>query len=788
MKIFIIAFRNSFRKRGNNIIKIISLGIGLSVGLVLTAKIIFELSFNKFYPDNERIYQIYSNYSFGDGEIRNGEKISGAVAWAMGLEIPEIECATRFTPTWNDHIYTENKEYLYATSILADENWFDVLYRPVLTGDAKKILKLPMHCLVSKTLADKIDKENVVGKVITIEHYPDNQLTVAGVFEDIPENATHKYDVVISLKSIGAFTWDGSENWLGNDRYFGFVKLAPNIKPESLEKQMIEIQERHVDKEFLVKTGTKVSHFLVNIKDIHTFENINLKMFILILGILSCVLFATAILNYTLVVISSLVNRTKEIAVHKCYGASTIHISKLMFAETFIHLLLALLLSAVTILLFKDMIEKLLETTLHGLFAPPIIILLSIVCTAVFIISGFFPAYLFSKIKVTAAFQKIKESHRKWKIVLIFFEVTASAFLISLLIMIGSQYKNLIHADQGYSFENLLFVPDNDNDAATRNNIVQELEKMSEIKAVALCSNLPYWGASGNNVYETGGEKELFNIADLYFADQNFMSVMEIQIIDGDGFIDGKTETQSIMVSQSFVDRITECAGWTDGVVGKSIMLTEHGISTICGVFKNINLSSDGFKKDTRPAVISYNPEVEHPVFLIKTYKITPKLIEDIYAIFVKHDPETKINVFSYEESFKENFSSFKTLQSGFIICSIVSLFIALIGLIGYINDETNRRRSEIAIRKINGASVKDIQSLFLTTILKPVIPAILTGIIASVLFSKYLQNNFVEKVHIPLFIYLLCAICITSIILAAVSINSYKASIRNPRENISNE
>ena len=789
MKIFILALRNSFRIKGNNIIKIISLGIGLSVGLVLTAKILFELSFNKFYPDNERVYQVYCNFSIGEDEMKTSDHISGAVAYGMGKEIAEVESSTRCTPTWIYSIYTENEKYLSATSIFADENWFDVLYRPILVGNAKEILKLPMHCMVSKTLADKIDKNNVIGKTIKLSDSSTNPLIIAGVFEDIPENATMQYDVVISLNSIGAFSWDGSENWLGNDRYSGFVKLAPGVNPEALKKQVIDMQERHVDKEILVKAGVQIGYFFVNIKDVHTYENLNLKMFILILGLLTCILLVTAILNYTLVVISSLVSRTKEIAVHKCYGASAIHISKLMFAETLIHLILALILSAVTILLSQSIIEKLLTTTLPALFAPQIILLLSIVCVVVFIISGFLPAYLFSKIKVTAAFQKIKETHRKWKMILIFFEVAATSLLLSLLLMIGLQYQKFINEYQGYSFENLLYVQvDLEDDFATRDKIIQELERMPEVKAVSLCSQLPCDGASGNNIYEVNSDKELFNIADLYFVDDKFLSILEIPIIDGTGFVAGKTGEHNIMVSRSFVDKMAEYAGWTDGVAGKSVKLTEHGISTICGVFENINLAPDGFGKDTRPVVISYDTEAENMIiFLIKTYKVSRKVTEDIAALFYKHAPQKQISVKSYAECFKANFAEFKTLRNGFFIGSMVSLFIALIGLIGYINDETARRRAEIAIRKINGASIKDIQSLFLMAILKPVIPAILTGMVASVFLSTLIQNSFIDKVNVPLFLYLLCAICITFVILAAVSMNSYRASIRNPKENIEN-
>jgi putative ABC transport system permease protein len=779
-----LALRNTFRRNSGNIIKILSLGVGFTIGLVLIAKIIFELSYDSCFPGNERIYKIYTNYSQEGEEMETYDNTSGAIAWGMKNEIPEVENATRYTPTWQEGIYTENRAYLLAEAILADENFFDVLYRPILIGNAKEIFQTPMQCLVSKTLAEKIGMKDIVGKTFTFEYPPVKPITIAGVFEDFPENSTIRFDVVISLKSISNYSWDGSENWIGNDRYRSYVKLALGVAPESLAEQVDAMFERNADREeleFMKNSGEKYEFSFMNIREIHKAD---MKTLLLLFGLLVAILLATSILNYVLVVISSLVGRTKEVAVHKCYGASGINITKLLFTETFIHLLMALIFSSVIILSLEDVIVKLLDTSLQALFAPQIMLMLALVCTLLLFVTGFLPAYLFSKIPVTAAFQKAREVHRKWKIVLIFTEVAATSFLVALLLMFALEYRKLIHENQGYSCENLLYVGRLDRNPATRNNIVQELQKMPEVQDISFCSRLPIGGTSGNYITEIGIEKTLFHIQDLYWVDENFLSIMEIPIVEGKGFVKGETGPNTMMVCESFVDKMAEFVGWKDGVVDKNISVSEHGEQTICGVFGNILTTSE----DRRPIVIFYDPEgIKTPpsILLIKMHKITPEITANIYDIFRQFLPGQHIVVHNYKEEFRNNFAGLRTLSSEMLICSIVTLLIALAGLIGYIHNETNRRRAEIAIRKIHGATTNTIQGMFLKNILKPVLPAIIVGIATAVIVIQFLQQSFIEKVNISLFVYTLCAVCIASIILAVVSLNIYRAAARNPVENL---
>lgn len=90
MKNFYISFRTLFKKGRHNDIKILSLGVGLAMGLVLIAKVCFELSYDNFYPESDRIFAIQENFSIGDKSNDGFPCVSGGVAPGMKAEIPGV--------------------------------------------------------------------------------------------------------------------------------------------------------------------------------------------------------------------------------------------------------------------------------------------------------------------------------------------------------------------------------------------------------------------------------------------------------------------------------------------------------------------------------------------------------------------------------------------------------------------------------------------------------------------------------------------------------------------------
>lgn len=144
MKNFYIAIRSLSKKGRHSGIKILSLGVGLAMGLVLIAKVCFELSYDGFYPASDRIYAIQENVSFKDNPLDTYPHVSGGIAPGMKAEIPGVEAATRALKFGDVVIHTPDKRKYDATLMLADDCFFDVLPRDMIAGKAKETLGRPM--------------------------------------------------------------------------------------------------------------------------------------------------------------------------------------------------------------------------------------------------------------------------------------------------------------------------------------------------------------------------------------------------------------------------------------------------------------------------------------------------------------------------------------------------------------------------------------------------------------------------------------------------------------------
>lgn len=154
MKNFNMAIRSLFKKGRSNGIKILSLGVGLAMGLVLISKVCFERSYDDFYPNYTRIYQVQSDIN-KDGKKDTWGQVSGAIAPGMKAEIPEVEVATRYTRIGSDKeaFVTPDKKRYNGTFLMADSSFFDVFPRPVLLGDIKDVLARPGYVMVSRSIA-----------------------------------------------------------------------------------------------------------------------------------------------------------------------------------------------------------------------------------------------------------------------------------------------------------------------------------------------------------------------------------------------------------------------------------------------------------------------------------------------------------------------------------------------------------------------------------------------------------------------------------------------------------
>jgi len=772
------------------LIEVLSLGVGLAVGIVLIAKVFFELSYDSFYQDIDRVYTINTWISMQGNEKDYGQ-VSGAVAVGFMEEVPGVEAGTRTTFVFNGDTYLDEEgNKLKATLVCADTCFFKVFDRPILAGDPVKVLGKWGSAMVSRSFAEKMGgAQECIGKQIANEDMDGLKMTIEGVFEDFPKNGSLVYDILLSMETYGK---QSTDNWLGNDRYKGYVKLMPGVDPATLSDAIRRMQEAHQPLAQIEAQGTSLKYFLKPFSMMHTSAP-EVRQQVVLLSIVAALLILISLLNYILIVISSLVKRSKEVGVRKCYGAEGKHIYVMLMQEASIHILLSLALAAVIIFAGRSIVENLLGVPFTTLMVPQSIGAIGAMILFVLIISIVVPAELYQRIPVYAALKNYTENSRAWKLGLLGIQVLINVFLVVMMLIIGRQYQKVSHADTGYDYDKLFYISlfDGDRQAVTR--AVRALESLPEVTGVGAAYNLPFNGSNGDNVYLPDDDRELFNIADQYECSDGFYELMGIEFLEGRA----PRDSSEIVVDEKFVTKMAEFTDWSDGAVGKQVFITGHDRSsdterryfTISGVYKSYiigNLTG----VDPRPSALFYGeigsmsswmPHVLFKLDSSASLGMTKEALE-------KALEGREINIISYEEQMRAAYDDSKKMRNTLTIGSVFSLLIALLGLIGFIRDESLRRSKEMAVRKINGASTRDILGVFSMDIMKLSAAAALLACIGAFFVARRWLEQFAEKVSLNPLYFIGGTVLVLAIVLGVVVLNCLRIARANPVESLKNE
>ena len=786
------------KKYSDILIKVLSLGIGLAVGIVLIAKVFFELSYDSFYKDIDRVYTIRTWYT-QQGDEHDYGQVSGAVAVGFMEEVPGVEAGTRTTYVFNGDTYLdENGNKLKATLVCADTCFFKVFDRPILAGDPVKVLSKWGCVMVSRSFAEKMvdempgqaghDVSSVIGKQIANADMDGLKLTIEGVFEDFPKNGSLDYDILLSMETYGK---QSTDNWLGNDRYKGYVKLMPGIDPNTLTEAIRKMQEAHQPLEQIEAQGTNLKYFLKPFSNMHT-SSPEVKTQVILLSIVAALLIIISLLNYILIVISSMVKRSKEVGVRKCYGAEGKHIYGMLTKEALLHIVLSLVMAAIIIFAGRGIVENLLGVPFQTLLVSQSIMAIAAVLLFVLVISIVVPAELYQRIPVYATLKNYTENSRRWKLGLLGVQVLINVFLVVMMLIIGRQYQKVSNADTGYDYKNLYYFDLFDGDRQAQVRAVETLKRLPEVSGVAASYNLPYMGSNGDNVSLPEDDRELFNIADQYECSPEFYDLMGIRFLEGRA----PRDSSEVVVDEKFVRKMAEFTDWSDGAVGKLVFITGHDRSgdtgrryfTISGIYKPY-LIGNLTGVDERPSALFYGEIGSMSSWMPHIlFKVRPEALENVRGALNEALPDKEINIVSYEEQMRAAYADSKKMRNTMALGAVFSLLIALLGLIGFIKDESLRRSKEMAVRKINGATTSDILRVFAKDIMKlSAVMAVIACIAAYFVAHKWLEQ-FAEKVSLNPLYFIGGALLVLTIVLGVVVLNCLRIARANPVESLKAE
>lgn len=754
--------RTLLRGWGTNLTKIISLTLGLFIGILLFSRVVFELSFDSQYKEADKLCAINAVYTIG-GEVRDPvQVVMGPVPGAIYEDFPEaIESVTVVSGWSGENTLFKDNIRLQPKMVMADSLFFQTMGIEVISGDPRELTN-PEVMFVSQSFArEAFGGENPIGKILL---YNKNMpMTVKGIYADTPENCSLQHNVVISFATIVKNNWQ-YVGWDGGDSFQGFVRLKDADGIDKVNARIDGAIEKHMPYDPASGFGLKYS--LQPLREIYASKEAVHKM-ILIMSLLAVAVLFIAAMNYVLISISSLARRAKAVGVHKCSGAGNGTVFSMFLWETGVIILISLLLVILIMINFRESIEDIASASLTSLFTWNTLWVPLVVVILLFLISGLLPGRLFSSIPVTQVFRRYTDRKSGWKRTLLFVQFAGVTFIFGVLCVVLFQYNRIMTKDLGYNPNRVAYVYQHFEDSES---VLDQLRLLPMVEGASVAGNDIISGYGGMPMQDEQG-KILFT-ARLSTCTYDYLSFMGVKIVDGKSF----DAPMQVVVNEEFLRRM----GSPDGVIGKRYM-----DYLIVGVMNDYPVKSFYEKQDPIALIGNYKMNGCYHVRLKEPFD------ENLRAFnqkMLEMFPTADVVFKSLRQALDDQYKSIRRFRDAVILASVSILLIALMGLIGYVNDEVQRRSKEISIRKVNGAGTVDILSLLSKDILWTALPAVTLGAVASYFVGNKWLEQFAEKIDLMVAWFVLVALIVIVVIMLSVIIKAWSIANENPVNSIKSE
>lgn len=756
------------RGKGSIPFKVISLGLGLAMSILLFARVAYEQSYDTCFRDYDRIYQVWSMFILdnekNEPQTMNMGPLAGAILESFPKEVEGATCTCRYLASWplyyGDHRFDERK-------LCADSLFFQTMGIEVLSGNPVQDLQQPNVIYLSQSLAERMfGGEEPVGKVISYNHERD--LTVRGTFADLPDNTTVRADAVISLPPAWAAT-QANYSWEGGDSYYQYVRLRPGVDVEALNARMKKMAEKYLP----ARDSWSYTAYVQPLRDTFRQQDDVRRMFTIMLTLGLSILFITA-LNYALISISSLSRRAKMVGVHKCSGASGEGIFGMFMLETLVVVALALGVMFLLLWGFRDFVEDTAATKLTNLFEGSRLWVPAATAGVLLLVGGVLPGRLFARIPVTQVFRRYTEGKKGWKRPLLFVQFAGVAFICGLMCMVMMQYHFVMSKDMGFSTERIVGTYLPFKTAKECDNAYNFFRSLPYVEDLSAAYGNPLEGYSGCFINGEDGNTLFSARFDACMA--NYYDLMGIRLKEGRL----PRDNSEVVVNETFVNLMK----WGKDAVGHTVH-TMGETSTVTGVLKDFQIN--GFYAEPMPYIGFMSRQFNNGLhFLLKEpfAENLQRLTKDAAEVF----PDKTIDFTSMEEGMNMLYNPVRVFRNATAVAGVVMFFIMLMGLLGYTADEVQRRSKEIAIRKVNGAEASSILRLLGRDVLYVAVPAVVIGIAASWYVNSLWMDMFSAQASMSAAVYLLIGVAVLTVITGCVLWKSWRIANENPVLSIKSE
>jgi len=800
---FKIAWRNIIRHKGYSGINILGLAIGIAACLLILQYVSFELSYENFHANKERIYRVKQD-RYDNGKLST-EWAGGAYAVGNSFKdaIPEIEDYVKLVGNGQVIAEINNQPIKIEKVFFASGSFFKLFTYPLVEGNGKTAFDEPYTAALSETTAKKVfGTTNVVGKAIKLNRNSEYKITA--VYKDAPVNSQLKPDILLSYKTFvkmvgpdnnpeAAWEWDGCLTYL---------LLRKGVNPAVVEKKFKPVVDKFTAAD-MKKYNAAVVYSLMPLRDIHLYSHFMMepgpngdgKTVYLLLGI-AIFIVLIAWVNYINLATARAIDRAREVGIRKAIGSQRRQLMVQFLSESAvlngIALILALLIVIIAIPGFNALSGQQLSWSLfaNGSFWLGLITLFVL---GVFL-SGIYPAFVLSGFRPIEVLKGKLISTNQGALLrksLVVFQFAASLFLLIGTVTVYKQIQFMREQSLGINIDQTLVVtaPVVQTDSTflqQMNSFKEALKQQTSVRSVTVSTSIPGesvgWNAGGIKL--VGTDESTQKQYRVIGVDYDFMKAYGMKLIAGRIFSkDYGTDDQSVIFNRKGLEQL----GFTKPAeaLGKKIDFWGKQY-TIAGVTENFHQQS--LREAFEPLIFRLIPDVRGYISIKTNTEQAGQTIEHVKTEWNKFFPGNTFEYFFLDDHFNDQYKADQRFGQVFGLFTTLAILVACMGLFGLASFTTLQRTKEIGIRKVLGASVGGILKLLYREFAMLLLVAFVVAAPIAWFTTYNWQKGYAFRNSIHWTYFVLPFILIIAIALITVSFQTIKAALANPVKSLRTE
>ena len=805
---FKIAWRNLARNKTYTAINIIGLTTGLCACMLVATVVIDDLSYDRQWSKSDDIYRIVSVNKMGDGLYDRSSSSFAGLGNKLKTDYLEVEAvAEMYSSKQRLKLNEQDPNGTEINALHADTAFWKMLDINIVSGNPRKYTEGSENIVITESFRKAyFPDKNPVGTIVyDVPSFGEKtSYIITGIIKDLPSNTVFRSSIILLAKGSAEILSKQQEGTFTeeyvlmkhstdiarfqsklNKWYAGYVEGT-----NSYQFEFQPLKDIYLHSDFAKNQHVKGSY-----KNIYIFSGVALMLLLI-----ACV-------NFINLSTAKAIDRIKETGVRKVLGANRSQLIFQLLAESSVLFFIASVLSTFIYWLSLPFVENYFEHSFGQTFVSQFYIFI-IAYSSILLISlvtGFYPAWILSGFKPAATlkgkmFSANASAQNIVRKALVVVQFSISVTVLIALIVVQQQVYFMKNKDIGYNKNNLInidFISWDGKGEAFKN----ELLTLPGVESASISRWSPTQGAGSMSV-EIDDLEHPGNKMNVWFinADEDFAKTMGLHLRSGrllskshpadlvnpDSLIGIKNREQYIAVANRQSSVIT---AYTAKVLHVTALRQTplNARTTPVGIVDDFN--SESLKDPLAPTIIVAQKSLQNGYMLIRIHPGAERSVTAaLNKLWRQFYPEKLLNISWVDEMVANQYKDESKLQQLFIFFSGLSMLLAALGIFGLIVQATRQRIKEIGIRKVLGASVQSIVSLFSIDFLKLIVVAIaIASPVAWWLMSKWLQD-FAYRINISWWMFLSSGLFAIILALVTISFQSIKAAMSNPVKSLRTE